>query len=473
MRLLLVGAFFICDDKLIMRFIPFRLNEYPHIARDLESVEMDLSIAKLGKNAIRLPNRIIFIASFADGTKQVEVPLDEEGYRTANLSIQEKICLRRILDLLEKTDIADMQILERRFNSQFEISNAIRKFDQNFGGARFISLAAELIDRHMGVCLYPYMAPDLALSVYLAYNKNVNRDVEGFMSAIVDFIDEFVQNEADLQPLFANIQDKSSEKLFVTFFEFAVKKPRLANPLLRVVTDLFSNYYGHRVNNAGSIPPEAIAKFPKEYLISFFETVDPLFGNVVASVLDQFGSDCDPDYLYAYQRNPSYDTRLLASNPAFVKLDSKVVRDLKMREWVSKQTEGYEIVKCYCGLQQPEERESFLRILRESGWNNLANALIGDAFSARGMDASTLFALLPLINLENEHNRQQTVSCLRTLIEYGAIGYEKQLLKLHHEAFAGIIRDALSNNKIRDIKVQLVLADRYRCADALNLKEWH
>ena len=455
-----------------MRFIPFRLNEYPYIARDLSSVEMNLSIAKLGKNAIRLPDRIIFIASFVDGTKQVEVPLDEEGYRNANLSIQEKICLRRILDLLEKTDIDDMQILERRFNSQFEISNAIRRFDQNFGGARFISLAADLIDRHMGVCLYPYMAPDLALSVYLAYNKNVNRDVEGFMSSIVDYIDEFVQNDADLQPLFSNIQEKSSEKLFVTFFEFAVKKPRLASPLLRVVIDLFSNYYGHRVNNAGSIPATDIAKFPKECLISFFETVDPMFVCVVEAVFDQFGDGCDPDYLYAYQRNPSYDTNVLANNPAFAKLDSKVVRELKMREWVSKQSEGYEIVKCYAGLE-PEEKESFLRILHESGWKNLANALAGDSFSARGMDASTLFTLLPFVDLDNEHNRQQVVSCLRTLLEYGAIGYEKQLLSLHHVAFAGIVRDALSNNKIRDVRVQLVLADRYQCIDALNLKEWH
>ncbi len=456
-----------------MRFIPFRLTDYPHIANDLSSIKMDLSIAKLGKNAIRLPDKIIFIASFAVGTKQVEVPLDEEGYRNANLSIEEKICLRRILELLEKIDIDDTQILNQKFASQFAISNAIRAFDQNFGGARFISLAADLIDRHMGVCLYPYMAPDLALSVYLAYNKNVNRDVGGFMSSIVDYIDEFVQNEADLRSLFSNIQDKSSEKLFVTFLEYAIKKERLIDPLLNVVIDLFSDYYGHRVNNVEAISPALIATFPKKFLVTFFETVDPKFSRAVAGVLNQFGSDCDPDYLYAYQRNPAYDTHLLANNPAFYKLDSQVARDLKLREWISTQSESTAIIKSYCDCKESEERESFLRICREAGWNNLANAMDGQSFSARGMDAGTVFALLPLINLDIEHNRQQVVSCLRNLLEYGAIGYEKQLLGLNHEAFAGIVRDALTNNKIRDIRVQVVLADRYHCADALNLKEWH
>ena len=456
-----------------MRFIPFRLTDYPHIANDLASIAMDLSIAKLGKNAIRLPDRIIFIASFGEGTKQVEVPLDEEGYRNANLSTEEKICLRRILELLEKIDIDDGQILNQKFTSQFAVSNAIRAFDQNFGGARFISLAADLIDRHMGVCLYPYMAPDLALSVYLSYNKNVNRDVDGFMSSIVDYIDDFVQNEADLQTLFSNIQEKSSEKLFIAFFEYAIIKERLATPLLRVITDLFSDYYARRVNNVGAISPELIATFPKQFLISFFETVDRKFSETVASVLDLLGNDCDPDYLYAYQRNPAYDTHLLANSPAFYKLDPKVARDLKLREWISSQTEASAIISRYRDCSELEERQSYLRMCREEGWNNLANALDGQSFSARGMDAGTVFALLPLINLDIEHNRQQMVSCLRGLLEYGAIGYEKQLLGLHHEAFAGIVRDALANNKIRDIRVQIVLADRYHCADAINLKEWN
>ncbi len=456
-----------------MRFEPFHLKSFPYIEEDLSSIEMDLSIARLGKNAIRLPDRIVFSANFVDGMRSVTVPLDEEGYKNSDLSDSEKMCLRRIIDLLEQADQNDLEILNRHYSSQFDITRAIRSFDQNFGGKRFVDLARDLIDRHMGVCLYPYMKGELVLAVYLAYNKNVNRDVEGFMSSIVDFAMDFYNNDADLRNLFANIEEKSSEKLYLSFLDTGLKDPRAIAPLSGQVITLFTNYYGYRVNHARAIPVSMIASFPKETLIEFFEKVHPMFRDIVSGVFEELGEQCDHDYLYAYQRNPSYDTTLLANNPLFGAMDPNKINELKLREWVFSQTEGTQIVARFHELPDLESQENYLRVCVDAGWKDVAHALKGEVFSIRSLDLDTFCALVPDMNLALEKNRQQAVSYVQDMVNYNPSISEHLLLLLRDPAYTDVVRDALSKQKIRTIKTQLILADRFHCPDAISLKEWH
>ncbi len=456
-----------------MRYVPFQLKNFPYIAEDLSTVAVDLAIARLGKNAIRLDDRVIFSANYAEGMKSVEVPLDEEGYKKANLSVAEKMCLRRILDLLEQADVNDEKIVARRYSSQFEVTRAIRGLDQNYGGGRFVLLARDIIDGHMGSCLYPYMVGDLVLSVYLAYNKNVNRDVAGFMSGIVDFAADFVEKEGDLQTLFDQIEEKSSENLYLEFLKYGLRNEKLRKPLADSVVRLFTHHDEYRVNYAEAVPPEFAVSFPKETLIQFFEKVAPRFEKTVAALFQFFGKDCDPDYLYAYQRNPGYDTRILSQSPAFGLLDPHKVDELKLREWVFKQKDGKQIVARFRELADEASKQQYLRVCIDAGWADIAHALNGEVFSTRSMDFDTFYVLLPYMNLDFEQNRLQAISYVRNVLDYNPTGVNKLLLALHHPAFTDIVRDALKKQKVTQFPIQVLLADRFHCPDAIDIKEWH
>ena len=456
-----------------MRFVPFHLKDYPFIDKDLSSIEIDPSIARLGKNAIRLEDRIIFSANFDSGMKSVEVPLDQKGYSNANISIPEKMCLKRILTLLEEVDERDSKAVNSQCGSQFGVMKAIRGFDQNFGGRRFVGLARDIIDNHMGVCLYPFMVCDLVMGVYLAYNKNVNRDVGGFMSAIVEFIAEFVQKSDDLRNILQNIKEKSSENLYQIFLEKGLQDPRISDAVARSVVDSFAKWNQDDANYAWAVPVAMVARFPKEILISFFQTVDPFFDNFVLELFDYLGDECDLDYLRAYMRNPQFRSQTLLSIPASRHLDQNETKKLKLRDWVFYSASETELVQEFKKLTDTEEQKRFIALLVDAGNDNLSRALEGQAFSTRSMAYETFYELLPFMNLDLDHNRLQAIAFVRSVIEYDSQGVDKLLLGLHHPAFTDIVRDALERGKVRRLDVSVILADRFHCPGAIRLKEWH
>ena len=456
-----------------MRYRSFRLKDYPYIEEDLASVDMDLAIARLGKNAICLPDKIVFSANFVSGMKSIEVPLDEKGYRNANLGDSEKMCLRRILDLLEQADASDLKIVEKRYGSQFEITRAIRTIDQNFGGRRFVDLARDLIDAHMGVCLYPYMAADLVMAVYLAYNKNVNRDVIGFMTSVVEMIGDSIKNDADLQAILLQIAENSSEKLYLDFIGCGLKDERIRKQVADSITELFAEPFRYRVNHAEAIPASLIAAFPKESLNAFLKRAHNYYRQTIGELFRVLGEDCDPEYLDAYQHNDGYDISILAESPAFRKLDPERVEEMKLREWVSEQEEGKEIVARFASLADTESQKRFLKVCKEERWEEVANALAGEVFTTRRIDFETFLALLPYMNLDLERNRQQAVSFVREKVNYYPQSAEKLLLSLRHPCFADLVREALKKDIVRDFTSKVLLADRFHCPDAVQIKEWH
>ncbi len=456
-----------------MRFLPFRLKDYPHIEADLSAIAMDLAIARLGRNAIRLPGRVVFSANYAQGMKSIEVPLDKDGYEKAGLSLAEKMCLCRILDLLEKADEADLNRVETRRSSQYEVVRAIRDIDQNFGGKRFIDIAHDIIDSNMGACLYPYMAKDLVFSTYLAYNKNINRDVEGFMSAFVEFMCDFIESDWDLREVLAEIEEKSSAQLYLKFLESALRDEGLAPTVSDAVVELFTDPYKFRTNHAKSIPVSMLASFPKAALVSLFEGVHTRYEDTVVELLDYFGENCDPDYLYAYQRNSYYDASLLLKSPAFAKLNPDVVEEMQLRQWMVFQRHGIDIVRRFEQVNDLEAQKRFIKVAIDAGWEDIAHALNGESCSMRRFDYETFCALLPYFDLDIPRNRVQAIAFVRNVIDYNPAGSDKLLLSLRHPAFADVIREALSKQLIRDFTTQVILADRFHCPDAIQIKEWH
>lgn len=456
-----------------MRFIPFQIKDYPFIEKDLSAITMDLAIARLGKNAIRLPDRIVFSANYAQGMKSVEVPLDEQGYRNANLSLAEKMCLRRILELLEQADKNDLKLVKTRYGSQFEVVRAIRSIDQNFGGKRFIDIARDIIDANMGSCLYPYMASDLAFSLYLAYNKNVNRDVDGFMFSFVEFMGEFVERGADLRALLHDIEEKSSAQLYVKFLLFGLANNRIARLVSSAIVDLYIHPYDYRTNHARAIPVDILASLPKDDLISLFQHISPRYDDTVSDLFAYFGEDCDPDYLYAYQRNQEYDARLLMDSPAFAKLDPGLLEEMKLREWMVFQHESINVIRRFEELTDIESQKRFLKIARETGWEDVANALDGEAFSMRSISYESFLALLPYINMDIAKNKTQAITMARNIVDFNYYRNNEALLKLNHPAFGPLIREALEKGKVDDFATAVILADRFHCPDAIGIKEWH
>ena len=456
-----------------MRYRPFRLKDHPYIAEDLASVDVDLSIARLGKNAICLPDKIVFSANYVSGMKSVVVPLDKEGYEKANLGVSEKMCLRRILDLLEQADENDLKIVQKRYGAQYELTRAFRGIDQNFGGKRFVDLARDMIDSHMGICLYPYMASDLVMAVYMAYNKNVNRDVAGFMSSVVEMIGDLIENDGDLRSILLQIAENSSEKLYLDFIDCGLKDERIGHQVADSITELFAEPNRFRINHAEAIPLSVIQSFPKECLISFLQRISRCYSYFVTGLFRLLGGNCDPAYLEAYQRNPDYDISVLAESPAFQKLDPESVQELKMREWILDQQEGKDIVVKFASLSDTKEQMRFLQLCKEEGWKDLALALDGEPFSARGFDLETFAALLPYMNLELERNRQQAVSFVREKVNYYPQAAERLLLSLRHPCFGELVREALKKDIIRDFPSRVILADRFHCPDAVQIKEWH
>ena len=454
-----------------MRFAPFKLKDYPYIETDLASIHVDSNVARLGKNAIRKNDRIIFFANYADGMRQVEVPLDEEGYQKASLTEPEKMCLSRILDLLEKADALDAEALGKSYISQFEITKTFRGFDQNFGGERFVNLARDLIDKHMGKCLFPYMLHDLILGVYLAYNKNVNRDIDGLMSSIVSFIDESKLIPTDSDSLFEDIEEKSTPRLFIDFLEHAMPSSIWPSVSDFAVT-LFTDPYHFRANHAKEIPASLLAAFPKPSLLQFFQWVSPLYSEKVAEVFALLGETCDPDYLEAYQKNRDCDAGVVLNTPAFSTLDPHKLEELQWKEWLLSQRRGYDVVSRFDQLKDTDEQLRFIKTCKEAGWDDIGKILAGEEFFLRRVDTETFFALLPHMNLEIDDNRRQAVSYVREMLRYRLAGTEDYLLRLEHPAFAEIVRSALQSEQVDSMRVRLILADRFHCPEAIGLKEW-
>ena len=456
-----------------MHFLPFRLDDYPYARDDLKSIKMDMAIARLGRNAIFKDGSIIFFASDVNGLKRIVVPMDEDGYRNCGITIQEKMCLRRICDLLEQADAKDGEVINKNCPSLFQAKRIIREFDQNFGGERFVFLCRDLIERNLGKSLYQYMAVDLIEAVYCSYNKNVNRDVDGFMQAIVDFIDDFAVTEAELRDILSVILSKSSLNLYLRFISKSLYSQREAPLVRETIIKMFKEdpYSYHFNNYADDIPSSVIMTFPHDDLVKFFSTVRSDYRLNVAELFSLLGPDASQDYIRAYRDNPHCDINVLVSAPSYIDEGGLESKKVDIRRFLSSRQKAENVIAYFSGLTEEEEKRYFIDECKKGQWYYLGNCLDGNARDIRRLNEDEFLACLPLFDMDNKAIKDAAFDYLRRIINNPYGDSSKVIKSLKGPEFRPFAEKILTSEFV-SWENKLLIAERYGMMSALRMKRW-
>lgn len=462
------------QDKLIMRYRPFSLNEYPKLRQELEPYPVSFMVQRLVRNIRYFDGVVSLILVNPREQKEIALNLNED-VDLSSFDPQMMQILRYALFNLDQADRIDVPLSQEKKKREYDVTMAFRYFNQFFGGRRYVALCRDLIDANMGDSLQPYMYEDLVAAIFNNYNKNTNRDVAGLLDALIEFLEEYGFDDDALVRLYSLFGSKLQEQVYADFSLTCLSRNALAPAMRRLIADSLipKRFDPHHV--APHLEAKELIRFPKEDLGDILEGIPGGMNPYVEEIFKAFGKEVDPTLVERYLANPNRDTNLVLDAPFYIYLPASVKTKVSRGRIFSSKARKIEIIEYYQSLGDDEAaKKEVLQACEDFGFPGLRNALEGKPFNLTGFSSEDLLAVLPFIDIHQPEICKRINAFLRQIIDYSSYSPAslQLLLRLEGTDYEASARYAVKRNYIFDRAGRLAVADHFGFIEELGYKEW-
>ena len=457
-----------------MHYRPFSFEDYPELADSLSDSVPDFQSQSCVRNFAYFDGVVAMTVVSNLKSKDYVFDLNKpQEIRGENESLVKK-ALKYRLSSLEESDRLDTVKALSTYPTLFEVRKAFRGIAQSFGGRRYVALCHDLIDDNMGQSLHPYMAVDLIAGVFYAYNKNVNRDVTGLLTGLIELIGAFDLSLMKLWDAFSVIGQKSGEGTYEEFASLCLKDEKLCEPMQEFLAralgsgQLDGRYFAPRVSY------EMFHDLPKDLICEVLEYLPGGMKAYAARFFDECGEQIDPDYVRAYLKNPSRDPRLILNAKFFDGLPEEMRLALKRSRAYSPSALTDEWIRYFQEAETEEEKAEVLRAAREYGNGQLANALEGKEFVLQQFNLTEMAYLMPYVDQNSPNMVARLTAYLRPFIDkhYASNGTDRIFDALRQERFSELVAYAIRHNGFKNKAVRLRVAERFNLLSSMGYEEW-
>lgn len=452
-----------------MPYQPFTLEDHPKILKAVDRYFVDYLAQRSTRN-IRYHNGELWfdIHTMTEVTHH-HIVLDDDAFRPADYEITVLRSLRFALENLAAADKVDVPRSHARFTTEYEVIKAFKFFNQIYGGRRYVELCRDLVEGNRGKCIEDFMNEDLIVDIYSGFNKNVGKDVDGLIDAIVDILDEWGFSNEELTKLYVVVSARSSPSGASRLAESALANPRLRASMEEFVTE---GYVPSRCKprvNYPSLLGETVASFSEENLTLIMKNLPSGMAIFAMNVLAQCPEPMREKAVTAYMENPDRDVAKLLALSYFGSLSPELKARIMHAKVFSKNAQNKDLILFYESLSDDEARADEIAFCRNDGRIDLTNALEGKPFSMKYFSSDELLLLAPHINLQDPAIAKELSSYLKRA-QRGK-DTDALFLLLEGPLYEDIVRQAVDDFLCLSLGTRLCLMERFHLLP-YGTKEW-
>ena len=461
-----------------MDYVPFRFSEHRKLQDLLLEEGVDFALARSIHN-VRYSDGVLrfSLGGLRDGIEHVLDLNDLGSFESLPSKARQAVLL--VLNNLESAERIDDKSAQVEWATQFMVTKAFRGFSQAYGGKRFVHYCRKLIKTNWNKSLFPYMYGDLAVAIYGAYNKSVNKDHEGLCIGIVSFLEEFVNDQASCDSAFSALATRNTAFNLEALYVAALQSPVLHDYAEHSYVEkmLASSTFTLSYERLGSA--EALALLSKKALSRVLEKYVPFGEGRYNPVEDYLFSleKLDDDLALSYAKNPQFSLRDFKKYGFYEHLGDSIRNQLVEASLFDEHTPVKDMVAYYAQKVEGDEsrKEAFFEACSRAGKNALVSLLKGEPVFFQAFRLNDIPCLLPYMDLNDENTAHKLMNFMLPFVIQGPGEPEaEEVLKaLPSPLYAPLIHRALVAGFFRNRADALAIADRFDLISKLGLKEWN